>query len=734
MIKNQLLTIGALQSSNGVKGNNSSENNSMMNAIYGIILISIIEQIFKVLPGIVEFIKTHVGNYIEKKYKKTIDTISSGSTKRERTSSIRLERNYGDKDGQNGEYVESILEFISKLSNIKKLKYRNRFYISHTEEFDIEKDIYGQCQTVDYNPETGDVDRIVFDIYSTTLNIQELRNYLNKIHKNYLISKKNQLGDQTYFFDHFITNIQTANMPIIRFDMVPFNTNKSLKNIYGSYMKNIVTRIQFFIQNKDWYYKKGIPHTLGLLLHGPPGTGKTSLIKAIANDTHRHIINIKLTSSVTQSQLKALFFNEELVIFNKKTGQNEVFIIPLEQRIYVMEDVDAISEILYSREIQEERKREQLEKEKAEYEEKSSLAKKNGYALPPAPNQQKPENKEELTLAFILNLLDGILETPGRIIILTTNHPEKLDSALVRPGRIDLNVHFSSCSNETIVELVKNFYETIDNNSTEWVHFLKELEKFGDYLITPAEVNRIIFNHYKDPSMGYSEILKELDVKEQKRKKTEQDELEAKERELAALEKEKVKSPKESPKVKTIDLPKDDELDDELVKKYPHPNLESRYEEALKYSSLSVEEKTALAKKELEAEEAQKGIIEDKVNKSTLSEVDKLAKKVYEKEQASPQGASQTKSLEHEEFGKLSVAEKDARIKGGLDLSKSGLNEMRKQMRADEMEFLKRQEAVNNMGLMAANNSFYESFSNLNHNDSSSSSLDDFFKPLDIKF
>jgi hypothetical protein len=436
---------------------------------------------------------------------------------------------------------------------------------------------------------------------------------------------------------------------VIRFDMIPFNTNKSLKNIYGSYMKNIVNRIQFFIQNKDWYYKKGIPHTLGLLLHGPPGTGKTSLIKAIANDTHRHIVNIKLSNSVTQTQLKALFFNEEILIFNKKTGQNEIFIIPLEQRIYVMEDVDAISEILYSREIQEQHKKEQLEKEKAEKEQTVSLSKNNGYPPPAVQSSQKIENKEELTLAFILNLLDGILETPGRIIILTTNHPEKLDSALVRPGRIDINVCFGFCSNDTIIELVKNFYESIDYESNEWNNFTKKLEEYEEYLITPAEVNRIIFNYYTEPSIAYSTILEQL--------KTKKNKLDLSEKELEKEPEKEVKV--DSPIIKTIDL-------------------ESPKEEN---TNLSQEEKTTLAKKEAE------------------------------------------------EFGKLSLWEKNTRIKN-IDSDpemKTVLKEKESILKGLGEECLF--ETSNNVGFMAANDTMYASFGDVAGGDVQSS-MDDFFKPL----
>jgi len=73
------------------------------------------------------------------------------------------------------------------------------------------------------------------------------------------------------------------------------------------HLASIKERVDMFIHHKDWYIKKGIPHTLGILLHGPPGTGKTSIIKSIAKDTNRHVINIKLYKDTTQTQLRNLF-------------------------------------------------------------------------------------------------------------------------------------------------------------------------------------------------------------------------------------------------------------------------------------------------------------------------------------------------------------------------------------------------------------------------------------------
>ncbi len=500
MLKNQIVTISAMQS--------GKDGNSIMNAIYGIILLSFIEQIFKYLPVIGAFFKKYSEEYIKRRYGSINIVNTIGNIKKELSGSIILEKSYLEKDsGQNSEIVEAILEYISKLPNIKFLKYRTRFFVSHKDEFEIEKNIYGRCLDYIQSIETGELEKITIQVYSYTMDIVQLRTFLNNIHKNYLISKKNQLGDQTYFFDHIISQ---NSIPILRFDMTPFNTNKSLKTIYGNYMSNIVKRINFFIKNRDWYVKKGIPHTLGLLLHGPPGCGKTSLIKAIANDTHRHIINIQLNKEVTQSQLKSLFFNEEIFVFNKKTGQNELFLIPLEQRIYVMEDVDAISDILYSRDIINKEKEIEDKIRQETYEEATKEAKQKGYAPPPPPQNIKDDNKEQLTLAFILNLLDGILETPGRIIILTTNHPDKLDSALVRPGRIDLDIHFNRCSMETIVELVTKFYETIDETSKEWCGFLSKLGQLDEYMLTPAEVNKIIFNYYNEPTLAFSEIIGDI--------------------------------------------------------------------------------------------------------------------------------------------------------------------------------------------------------------------------------
>jgi chaperone BCS1 len=108
----------------------------------------------------------------------------------------------------------------------------------------------------------------------------------------------------------------------------------------------------------------------------------------------------------------------------------------------------------------------------------------------------KEEEQNPIDLSFLLNLLDGTLESEGRIIAITTNYPERIDRALIRPGRIDMIVHFKKCSLKTLCEMVNNFYDMeLEINDTNL-----------DNKWTPAEINQILFRNFKNCEKALEEL------------------------------------------------------------------------------------------------------------------------------------------------------------------------------------------------------------------------------------
>ena len=98
----------------------------------------------------------------------------------------------------------------------------------------------------------------------------------------------------------------------------------------------------------------------------------------------------------------------------------------------------------------------------------------------------------------MLNLLDGVLETPGRILIITTNRPEKLDKALIRPGRIDINIKVGYCDLVMIEDMMKFFYEMPDFKLKNFIYNKK---------LTPAEVQKILLDNYDNIEMAYDKLV-----------------------------------------------------------------------------------------------------------------------------------------------------------------------------------------------------------------------------------
>ena len=112
----------------------------------------------------------------------------------------------------------------------------------------------------------------------------------------------------------------------------------------------------------------------------------------------------------------------------------------------------------------------------------------------------------DYSLDTLLNLIDGIVEPEGRIIIMTTNRYEMLDKALIRPGRFDCHILLDNCSTKIIIQIIEHFYNTRINDE-RYIKLLTNLTKYEEQNVwSPAKIIQIC-NLYKDDNKYLDKII-----------------------------------------------------------------------------------------------------------------------------------------------------------------------------------------------------------------------------------
>ncbi|CAL5083261.1 unnamed protein product [Urochloa decumbens] len=221
----------------------------------------------------------------------------------------------------------------------------------------------------------------------------------------------------------------------------------------------VIADLDRFLKRREYYRRIGKAWKRGYLLYGPPGTGKSSLVAAMANYLRFNLYDLDLSEVRLNSALQKLLIHMP----NKS--------------ILVIEDIDCCFDAAASR--KDAKAPELVDQLDPDYTSDSS---DEGW-------QVNTQQAKGITLSGLLNFIDGLWSTCGeeRIIVFTTNYKERLDPALLRPGRMDMHIYMGYCGWEAFRTLARNYFLVDDH---ELFPEIQELLSAAD--VTPAEVSEML--------------------------------------------------------------------------------------------------------------------------------------------------------------------------------------------------------------------------------------------------
>ena len=218
--------------------------------------------------------------------------------------------------------------------------------------------------------------------------------------------------------------------------------------------EHLVQDIASFRKAKQRYSRLGVPYHRGYLLHGPPGTGKTSLVSALAAHFGLSVYCLNLAD------------------FNDRTLMSAVNQIPASS-VLLFEDIDCM---------------------KSGQARVGSNTRVGGDEAPAVDRKEKENGLNGVTLSGLLNVLDGFFAPTGVLFMMTTNRIEALDPALLRPGRIDYRLYLGKASDQQKMELYRRFFpEASESDAREIVEACRSAE-------TMAEFQGLLLGMAEDPA------------------------------------------------------------------------------------------------------------------------------------------------------------------------------------------------------------------------------------------
>ncbi|AYU83970.1 a44l protein-like protein [Leishmania donovani] len=276
---------------------------------------------------------------------------------------------------------------------------------------------------------------------------------------------------------------------------VPLPLGPTLDTVFFPQREHVKSLLARFAEKTGRYAIEGFPHKLGFLLYGPRGTGKRSLVRALAYHTHRHIVRIPLSSFTRGDHLFKMFYFESVLT----SSTEEWALLSSKKVIFLIEDVNTNDDLVRARaseHVVRVRRPHGLTTLSSQQATTESGGSKALVAAKPAsqdcisqasvqetvkvvtrtaerapPPTSVPDavgsrksllcqetGGDRLSLSSLLNILDGAVEDSDRIVVMIADHPERLDPALLRPGRLTTHLRFDYIELDDLIRLCGLFF------------------------------------------------------------------------------------------------------------------------------------------------------------------------------------------------------------------------------------------------------------------------------------
>lgn len=212
------------------------------------------------------------------------------------------------------------------------------------------------------------------------------------------------------------------------------------ESVFHPRRKEVLDDLQSFCDSEKDYNKHGIPYKRNYLFYGPPGTGKTSLMTSIASQFDANLYMINFSGKLTDASFMQL-------ISKIPSGS-----------VLVLEDIDA----LFTERV-----------------------------------HNDATNHSMVSFSAVLNCLDGIARKNKMVSVMTTNFKDRLDSALIRPGRIDMVVEFDLATEKQIREMYDSYFGEFSTQEERERVFRLITKSLGSKKISTAALQKFCFENRK---------------------------------------------------------------------------------------------------------------------------------------------------------------------------------------------------------------------------------------------